>query len=50
MPDNPVKVREIRFCPFCYQQSFEVTELTGEFVYCEICGVDVEVKDLEKEQ
>ena len=50
MPDQPVKVREIRFCPFCYQQSFDITEDSGQFVYCEICGVDVEVKDLEKEQ
>jgi hypothetical protein len=50
MPENPVKVREIRFCPYCYQQSFDVTEVSGQFVYCEICGVDVDVKELEKEQ
>lgn len=50
MPEKSVRVREIRFCPYCYQQSFDVTEVSGQFVYCEICGVDVDVKDLEKEQ
>ncbi len=50
MPEVPTKVRDIRFCPYCYQQSFDVTGLSSQFVYCEICGVDVDVKDLEKEQ
>jgi len=50
MPEVPVKARDIRFCPYCYQQTFDVTDMSGQFVYCEICGVDVDVKDLEKEQ
>jgi hypothetical protein len=40
--------REIRFCPFCFQQQFTVSEIKGDKVYCETCGVDVEVKELTK--
>lgn len=40
--------REIRFCPFCFQQQFTLSEIKGDKVYCEVCGVDVEVKELVK--
>ncbi len=40
--------REIRFCPYCFQQQFSMAEIKGDKVYCEVCGVDVEVKDLVK--
>jgi hypothetical protein len=38
--------RDIRFCPFCYQMSFEMSQVTGSQVFCEVCGVEIEVKDL----
>lgn len=41
--------REIRFCPYCFQMTFEVSEITGDWTFCEICGVDVQVKDLVKQ-
>ncbi len=41
--------RDPRFCPYCFQMSFELSETTGEFVFCEICGVDIEVKELVKQ-
>ena len=41
--------RDFRFCPYCFQQMFEVSGETGEWVYCEICGIDVEVKELVKQ-
>jgi hypothetical protein len=50
MPDEPVRIRDTRFCPYCFQQTFEMSEISTQFVYCEICGVDVDVKELEKEQ
>ena len=40
---------DIRFCPYCYQMSFNVVEVKGDWVFCEICGVDVEVKELVKQ-
>lgn len=40
--------RQIRFCPYCFQAQFTLAEIKGDKVYCEICGVDVEVKDLVK--
>jgi hypothetical protein len=40
--------RQIRFCPYCFQQQFTLSEIIGNKVYCEICGVDVDVKDLVK--
>ncbi len=39
---------QILFCPFCFQQQFSTAEIKGDKVYCDICGVDVEVKDLVK--
>jgi hypothetical protein len=41
--------RDIRFCPFCFQQQFDVSGIQGDRVYCEICGIDVEVKELVKQ-
>ena len=35
-----------RFCPYCFMQQFEVTETSVGSVYCEVCGLDVAVKDL----
>ena len=35
-----------RFCPYCGMISFELSGEEEEFVYCEYCGVDVEVKEL----
>jgi len=41
--------RDERFCPYCFQMTFEVSEVKGDYIFCEICGVDVEVKDLVKQ-
>lgn len=39
--------KDVRFCPYCAQISFDVTDKSEEgFVYCEVCGVDVPIKDL----
>jgi hypothetical protein len=47
--DKPTSAdRQIRFCPYCFQQQFNLAELKGDKVYCEICGVDVEVRELVK--
>ncbi|MFB3817549.1 MAG: hypothetical protein ACE147_07790 [Candidatus Methylomirabilales bacterium] len=46
--DKPSTDRQIRFCPYCFQQQFNVAEIKGDKVYCEICGVDVEVRELVK--
>lgn len=46
--DKPIG-RDPRFCPYCFQMSFEMSEIKGEFVFCEICGVDIEVKELVKQ-
>ncbi len=46
--DKPIG-REVRFCPYCFQMNFEVSEIKGEWIFCEICGVDIEVKDLVKQ-
>jgi len=50
MPDEsrPPAPREILFCPFCFQQQFLGSAISGPKVYCEICGVDVDVKELVK--
>ena len=40
--------REILFCPFCFQQPFDRREIEGSRVYCPVCGVEVEVKNLVK--
>jgi hypothetical protein len=50
MAEESPKIRDVRFCPYCFQQSFELSQVTSQFVYCEICGVDVDVQELEKEQ
>ena len=39
---------EVRFCPYCFQMTFELSQIKGEWIFCEICGVDIEVKDLVK--
>ncbi len=47
MADEPA-VRDIRFCPYCFQQQFDMSTLEGGTVYCEVCGIEVEVKELTK--
>lgn len=50
MPENEKPIgRDIRFCPYCFQMTFEMSEVTGNKVFCESCGVDIEVKDLVKQ-
>ncbi len=47
MPEEDKSIgREQRFCPYCFQIAFDVSEVQGDWVFCEICGVDVEVKEL----
>ena len=41
--------RDMRFCPYCFQQEFDFAELDGEWVFCEICGIDVEIAELVKQ-
>ena len=38
--------REIRYCPYCGMTSFELSGDEEGSLYCEYCGVDVEVKEL----
>lgn len=40
--------RDMRFCPYCFQQEFDVSGSEEGSVYCEVCGVNVDVKDLTK--
>lgn len=40
--------REILFCPYCFQQPFDRREIEGPRVYCQVCGVEVDVKELVK--
>ncbi len=40
---------DVRFCPYCFQMSFDLSEIKGDYIFCEICGVDVEVKELVKQ-
>jgi hypothetical protein len=49
MPEESPAGRDMRFCPYCFQQAFDVSNETGEWVFCEMCGVDVEIKDLVKQ-
>ncbi|MBI4573453.1 MAG: hypothetical protein HY713_09255 [candidate division NC10 bacterium] len=49
MPEESPSGRDIRFCPYCFQQAFEMSDKMAEWVYCEICGIDVEVKELVKQ-
>lgn len=38
--------KEIRYCPYCGMTAFELTGEEEGRLYCEYCGVDVEVKEL----
>ncbi len=49
MPEDQLVSHDVRFCPYCFQQGFEVQKLKEEYVFCEICGIDVEVKELVKQ-
>jgi hypothetical protein len=40
--------RETLFCPYCFQQQFDRREIQGPRVYCQVCGVEVEVRELVK--
>jgi hypothetical protein len=44
--EEPRYIRDIRFCPYCFQQAFDMAEVSGEWIFCEICGVDIEIKEL----
>ena len=46
--DEQTVKREILFCPYCFQQQFDRAEIQGLRVHCEVCGVEVDVKDLVK--
>jgi hypothetical protein len=39
---------EQRFCPYCFMQQFDVSDTTEGSVYCDICGIDVPIKELVK--
>lgn len=45
---RPVVVRDVRFCPYCGQMSFDVAGQREASVYCEFCGVDVPIAELVK--
>ena len=49
MSEEAEFIRDVRFCPYCFQQFFDMSETKGEWVYCEMCGIDVEVKELVKQ-
>lgn len=38
--------KETYYCLFCYMSSFEMTGDEEELVYCEYCGIDIDVKEL----
>ena len=38
--------KEIRYCPYCGMTSFELFGDETGSLYCEYCGIDVEVKEL----
>lgn len=38
--------KETRFCPYCCMSSFELSGEEEGLVYCEYCGIDIEVKEL----
>ena len=40
------KGKETRFCPYCGMSAFELSGREEGVVFCEYCGIDVEVKDL----
>lgn len=49
MVEDTPRPREIRFCPYCFQQQFDVSAIQQDQVYCEICGIDVQVEELVKQ-
>lgn len=49
MAEDTPSGRDMRFCPYCFQQQFDVSRIQGDRVYCEICGIDVEVTELVKQ-
>lgn len=40
--------RNLPFCPFCFMQQFDITETAQGNVYCDMCGIDIPIKDLVK--
>jgi hypothetical protein len=34
------------FCPYCFMQQFEVTDMLEGNVYCEVCGIDIPLREL----
>ena len=48
MAEEQPETHDMRFCPYCFQQQFDVSALQGGTVYCEVCGIEVEVKELMK--
>ncbi len=38
-------VHDYRFCPYCYQHQVDLVGVRGETAYCEICGIDIDVKE-----
>ncbi len=40
--------RDMRFCPYCFQQEFDIAGIEEGSVYCEVCGINVDVKELQK--
>lgn len=45
---RPGPARDVRFCPYCGQMSFDVLGQREGSVYCEFCGVDVAIAELVK--
>jgi hypothetical protein len=39
---------DLRLCPSCRQMSFDVADLRDGFVYCEFCGAEVAIAELQK--
>ena len=39
---------DVRFCPYCFLQQFDLAGREGTAVYCEMCGVDIEIQALVK--
>lgn len=37
---------ETRYCPYCGMSAFEPCGEEEDLVYCEYCGIDVELKEL----
>lgn len=42
------KEKDIRFCPYCSETEFEVDEGKGGSVFCNVCGIDIPIKELVK--